>query len=411
MSVVYAPELFVDREPEQQLVCDFAQQICAGHTPPTRTIIFRGARGLGKSWLALHLTRTVLPSITGVTPLLLSFAPRPTALAIQPREWFVDMAGTANLDLIGEAASQWATDTISTIAPFPSDADKQVLPVVDEVAGKSQSSALVLVLDSVFEADQRVLANIERQLLAPLAALPHVLIVLIGRGPPYPWESPDLRVNIIERRLFPFSVPQTHEQLQRLARRRIIHTAAARQPAKIVRQSGGFPLNNILIAQNQRLGMVVEHLLAVVGANDRPVIQQYLEALCVLDGFRDEHMLPLLEVRLAAVEGLPSNVRVRDVREKLVSTFLVRWERQVFRIDESIRQVLESYLEEERPVLWCRLHQRAYRMYHDIAIWTRSNDYYRKRAERHRNRLGSDPESLNCDQYGLRTNAVPSPSS
>lgn len=55
----YRPGLFVNRESEIRRVRDALQDIAGGKAEHARTIVFRGERGLGKSWLALHLHRHV----------------------------------------------------------------------------------------------------------------------------------------------------------------------------------------------------------------------------------------------------------------------------------------------------------------------------------------------------------------
>jgi Cdc6-like AAA superfamily ATPase len=57
---VYRPDLFVNRENEIKAVTNALQNIARGDSEQMRTIVFRGERGLGKSWLALHLHRSVL---------------------------------------------------------------------------------------------------------------------------------------------------------------------------------------------------------------------------------------------------------------------------------------------------------------------------------------------------------------
>ena len=54
----YCSALFVNRENEIKAVTNALQNIARGDSEQMRTIVFRGERGLGKSWLALHLHRS-----------------------------------------------------------------------------------------------------------------------------------------------------------------------------------------------------------------------------------------------------------------------------------------------------------------------------------------------------------------
>ena len=51
----YHPDLFVDRVDEIQRVVALARAPAAGSPVSQRTVIFRGERGCGKTWLLRHL--------------------------------------------------------------------------------------------------------------------------------------------------------------------------------------------------------------------------------------------------------------------------------------------------------------------------------------------------------------------
>src|SRR5689334_15964100 len=86
--IPYEPQLFVDREQEVALVAGIARQISAGEANQARAVVFHGGRGLGKTWLALHLNRTILPTIPGVTSLLINLFPSAEGSSSQENEWF-----------------------------------------------------------------------------------------------------------------------------------------------------------------------------------------------------------------------------------------------------------------------------------------------------------------------------------
>jgi hypothetical protein len=94
---VYRPDLFVNREKEIETVNKALQNIARGEEMlnRVRTIVFRGERGLGKSWLALHLHRSVLkdeaPCRTRyrIVSLFVRLTPPPEGLTVDKQEWHI----------------------------------------------------------------------------------------------------------------------------------------------------------------------------------------------------------------------------------------------------------------------------------------------------------------------------------
>jgi hypothetical protein len=82
---------------------------------------------------------------------------------------------------------------------------------------------------------------------------------------------------------------------------------------------------------------------------------------------------------------------MRELRDRLIETNLVRWQDKRYVLDEAVRTVLEQYLKLQRHNVWRRLHERATDLY---ATWAQkypgSRGYYEQRAVYHRGVLQKD---------------------
>src|SRR5262245_6702905 len=216
----YSPALFVDRDIEAALAVEVARHIHDGASEGPRPILCRGERGTGSTWLAVRLQRPIFPGIPGVTPLLINFFPPPAELMPQANEWFADVPpafGQADLDQLTKRIVQWVATCVGAMTAPEASLRELTNWLVRDVEQSFRRQVLALSLDSVFEADWDLLARLETHLLAPLAALPRVLIVMTGRGRLYPWESPYLRVDVADARLSPFDPETVVTQLKQQA--------------------------------------------------------------------------------------------------------------------------------------------------------------------------------------------------
>jgi len=288
---------------------------------------------------------------------------------------------------------------------------------------------ICLILDSVFETNWSFLDQLERYLLAAFAALPRILIVMTGRGRPYLWKSPYLRTEREEQSLTPFSVEQVVEQIRRSfgnapnlspAVAGLSDEALTRLARRVIDLGGGYPLTNELLASafvRQALDRLPEggsleqaldretidasvlenvanRLLEVVPGDQRHSLDEIFNALCVLkDGFRENEMPYLLAaLRNTQPEGSAYTIAaMRELRDRLIETNLVRWQDKRYVLDEAVRTVLEQYLKLQRRDVWRRLHACAADLY---ATWAQkypgSRGYFDQRAVYHRSILGED---------------------
>ena len=443
----YRSDLFVNRENEIKAVTNALQNIARGDSEQMRTIVFRGERGLGKSWLALHLHRFVLREAAPrllpgyhIVSLLINLTPPPEGLTVDKQEWHIThddahrIAGEdeTHYEALLQKLVAWVAEQLGIVrAPYAPVRDLSAW-LAQDVKHKLESEphlVICLILDSVFETNWNFLDQLERYLLAAFAALPRVLIVMTGRGRPYLWKSPYLRTEREEQSLTPFSTEQVAEQIRRSlsnapdlspAVAGLSDEALTRLARRVIDLGGGYPLTNELLASafvRQALDRLPEggsleqaldretidasvlenvanRLLEVVPGDRRHRLDEIFNALCVLkDGFRENEMPYLLAaLRHTQPEGAEYTIAaMRVLRDRLLETSLVRWQDKRYVLDEAVRTVLEQYLKLQRPDVWQRLHACAADLY---ATWAQkypgSRGYFDQRAVYHRSILGED---------------------
>jgi hypothetical protein len=441
---VYRSNLFVNREKEIETVKEALQKIARRDVEQMRTIVFRGERGLGKSWLALHLHRSVLKDEAlpnyRIVSLFVRLAPLPEGLTVDKQEWHITdddahriAAGDErHYELLLQKLVAWVAEQLGIVrAPYAPVRDLSAW-LAQDVKHKLESEphlVICLILDSVFETNWSFLDQLERYLLAAFAALPRILIVMTGRGRPYLWKSPYLRTEREEQSLIPFSTEQVAEQIRRSlgnapdlspAVADLSDEALTRLAQRVIDLGGGYPLTNELLAsafvrqaldrmpegENLEqaldretisadvLDAVARRLLEVIPEERRDRLREAFDALCVLkDGFRENEM-PYLLAALCNTQPEGSAYTIaamRELRDRLIETNLVRWQDKRYVLDEAVRTVLEQYLKLQRHNVWRRLHERATDLY---ATWAQkypgSRGYYEQRAVYHRGVLQKD---------------------
>jgi hypothetical protein len=245
----------------------------------------------------------------------------------------------------------------------------------------------------------------------------------------FSWKSPYLRTEREEQSLTPFSVEQVVEQIRRSfsnapnlspAVAGLSDEALTRLARQVIDLGGGYPLTNELLARafvRQALDRLPEGenleraldretidarvledvanlLLEVVPGDRRHRLREAFDALCVLkDGFRENEMPYLLaELRNTKPEGSAYSISaMRELRDRLLETNLVRWQDKRYVLDEAVRTVLEQRLKLQRKDVWRRLHECAADLYATSAQkYPGSRGYFDQRAAYHRSILGED---------------------
>lgn len=386
----YSRDVFIHRSEVDLIQGKFRQFIeSGGREGPPKAILFRGERGFGKTWLCFHLHRTVLPDIsTNIASLYIALFPLPKEYQkdLKDREWVIPE--TPKPEETCKSLMAWACGQLGI--PYPN--DPTLLELRRALVGGVEAkfigvNALVLILDSVFEADWKLLETVEENMLAPLAELPNFFFIMTGRGRPYPWISPILRMGMKEKTLKDFPI----EQLIR----------GNRQIAEL---SGGSPLVGYALMQTddpvRALDEVAEYLLEVIPPSlERRRLRDAFEAFCVLEEFREGEMEVMLKAYYEAKkQPLPPNP-IREVRDDLLKTYLFRWEGGGFRVDASLKNVLQNYLKHHQPELWRHLNCAAYKIYLSYAEkYSQYRKEYENLAAPHKAVLEAAGTLTECEQ-------------
>jgi len=353
----YDPALFVNRESEIQLVTEKAQALSLGTSVRERTIVFWGYKGTGRTWLLRQLEEE------------LSRLPGVQALYLDLGTWSGHSQAGQAVQEIATCLAQWVGEQLGSL-PAPS-GEEQVTPATlcqrlqADVQQLLSQHVAVLLLDHVYESDWSLLELLEEHILASAAVKPRVLTVMAGRGQAYPWKTPELRLYVQDHHLKPFDDQNlTQAQLEKQK------AEAVPRATEIHEMSGGYPLGNYLLAArptiSEAMRQTVDGLLEGVPDEER----SWLEALCVLRTFDEDHIPRLLAAYFEDefIAKWPYR-EVRQTRDRLLLTRMIRWKEEAggWEVDEAIRPVLEKYLQQAKPEVWWRLHCAAYRLYKDWA--------------------------------------------
>lgn len=361
----YEPRKFVDRNEEVKLV----QDSLPGVEQRIRTIVFTGERGTGKSWLLKHLQRE-LPRLGEMRVFMLDL--------LDYAKW--KGPSLAVIDMLHHIASSIRKGTSPAGANLP-EVSRALFQLLHPTMAQQ---AVVLLVDHVYETDWKLLEVLEDYLLGPLAIEPRALIVMAGRGRAHPWKTIALRRSRTVS-LQPFPEQITREQLKRQ------HKEALPRARQIYTLSSGNPLANYLLAVHpdpaQSLRQAIDEMLETIPKETRPHIRKYLEALCVLRSFREDH-IPTMLAAYYQNEGYRewSHAQARQVHDELMKSAFARWDtdRDACVIDEPTRNLLEQYLFFSSRETWRRLHEAALQLfeewaktYHDTStLWSAEADYH-----------------------------------
>ena len=372
----YKYNLFVDREEEIGKVMKKVESLPPGLSQRERLLIFTGERGTGKSWLLRHLEKELKERGT-VDVFFLDLA---TFWDQEPLIAVIGILKKAAEEILGQNNLSGKSLRDMTGA------------FLGQLRRRLEERPLVVLIDTVYESPRPLLVEVESYFIAPLANEPRVLIVMAGRGKPYQWRAPEVRLNLKEMPLKGFEEEEyIREQVKKQVRKPQLDDVS-----KIKEWGDGVPLVNYLLAEygEEGLDRALDLMLELVGEDERGRVREVVERVCVLRAF-DAYRI--VEMFTRSEESIDQGEAER-LLDLLVENGLAdfRYEVGGYVLDEPVRVVAERYLEVCRYEQWRALHCAAYRMYGDWANkYSRSREWWKKEREYHEHRLrerGETPE-------------------
>lgn len=404
----YGEKPFIERA-EVELVQKYVTHLAAGYPGDRRAVAFTGEPGVGKTWLLRHLAEVGLgrddkPVAVGNTLCRsaddVNSGVHSLYFNLQDWQGTPEAETKALMIAVDTQIAQWAKLIQPTTVLGGGDSTQlQDLSRWLEADVRSLfaggTKTLALFVDHAHERPWKLQALLDRYVLGPLTALPQVFTVTAGRGEPYPWDAPALRLHTEPIEIEPFNLEQTRQQLETQVDRNF----SEEEIRDIWNHSSGYPRTNYALGSLSRerwreaFDFELQHMLQAVPTKERrKQLRECLEALCVLEGFREELIWPMLDgyCRVRACADRPLD-DAETLRKELLDCGFIQWNDKdrpaMWKIQGRLRTLLRGWIESDRDLL-IRMHCTAYRQFTDWARrYRKTSAQWQAKAESHRHAL------------------------
>jgi hypothetical protein len=374
-AIPYQSLLFVNREKEIDKFNEVLEQVQSSKEKPIlrHTILFTAEKGMGKTWLLReleHRARDKENCLVFFIDLLEYDHWDPTLALLDIIEKFL-------FSLSGKKFSP-ASSIGATTQNMQSIANGYI----------KNNNSIVLLVDHVFEVNWVLLEKLDDFFLGPLATLPCTLVVMAGRGLPYKFKAPELRLLAENFSLDAFTEEQTQQQIDGLIKSEQVKAGS------IYRQSRGNPQSTaILVLKGDETGpeeAVATLFISIQDGNERALIRKYLEALCVLRSFDQDRLSTMLTVYNQVEFSRLKPPDYPAIIRKILKYGLAHYdnEKNSYVIQDVVRGPIESYLQRCKPDLYQKLQRAALGIYEE---WSQVSDearvFWAEDLEHHQQKL------------------------
>lgn len=363
------PEKFINRGEEIDRVLKRVSDLAAGKPfgPKERVFHFVGPSGIGKSCLLKKIRYELISNQPKCVPLLIPL----DTLKDGKRGFIVEL-----LTLVHDEFCKC----------------KETAPKKDQhfarhIQGKigAKGQTVVILLDEINSPTQLDMHEMEEYLLVRLLHdNERAVLIMAGRSKPPMFNDFALRPTSFNT--FPLSVfdeENTGKQLD------VLKPGARNLAKRVVMLGSGVPGNTVKLVEHivgkpldiPNEAQAVRSLVAGIKNEIEGRFYPMLEAICILQGFYPDDVVPLFQCHPQLGAGWNES-RVKEVflelnRIQIGPGGLVDWEREKkhWAMDESARDLFEQDLRLREPDLWRELQCTAYEMYKTWGVDLKSKLY------------------------------------
>ncbi|MBW7960236.1 ATP-binding protein [Patescibacteria group bacterium] len=332
-------DLFVGREKEVSQVGNLLNLL----QPKTRVVRVSGPRGSGKTTFLAYLHEEVIPKMeSSCVSTLVRISPndlegshnKQNCLHIKnhPTKDVGDYRGLNTL--LHFLASQYNIDFDSTLI---------LLEKIDSIVkyiGSHRDTRFVLIIDGEFNSWNEI-KNMEKGFFRNLLSLENFYLIISEEGRPRTWTNNYVNEGAIFK-LKPFEEPELEDQVKKLG----IPTINGDILQTIYDIGKGYPIFTDILAKakdplsKKTLVECIYRLFSELPYNkkEKNRIFDYLKALSVFDTFSE-----------AEVRALFPKANAKEEITKLSRTGLISWKDGGYKIDPSLKAILDLYMDMYDP--------------------------------------------------------------